>query len=256
MAVKPPSQPGCDVRMRTGTAHHSGAAQRRQGVIQWTVGLPAENGEMADLDGDDGIDGTHSRRHERAQPAPSPLSAEELCREYADRVYRFANMVARDDLEADDLAQTALVHALRALPGFDPDRGEVTGWLWRIVVNAARDHQRSAKRRELLFLRLKALRGGPAPIDDVFEPPGITDEKLFQAVRELSPLQRSVVALCFGGDLEWGDVGAALGISRSAAAAAGHRALVALRAVLVPDGEPITREQRPAVQTPDPEERR
>lgn len=220
------------------------------------MGIPAEDGELADPGGDHRIDGTHSRRHERAQPVPSHLSAEQLCRDYADRVHRFANMVARDDLEADDLAQTALVHALRALPGFDPDRGEVTAWLWQIVVNAARDHQRAAKRRELLFLRLRARWSVAAQVGDVFEPPGISDDRLLRAVRGLSPLQRSVVALRFGGDLEWGDVGTALGISRSAAAAAGHRALVVLRAALVNDGEPITGERRPGIQAPGPEEHR
>jgi RNA polymerase sigma-70 factor (ECF subfamily) len=211
---------------------------------------------MADPGGVDGLDGAHSRGRDRAQPVPSRLSAEQLCRGYADRVYGFANMVARDDLEADDLAQTALVHALRALPGFDPDRGEVTAWLWRIVVNAARDHQRSAKRRHLLLLRLRGLWGVSAQLDDVFEPPGITDERLFRAVRGLSPLQRSVIALRFSGDLEWGDVGAALGVSRSAAAAAGHRALVVLRAGLVDEGEPVRRGRRQVVQTPDPEARK
>ncbi len=210
---------------------------------------------MADPGGDDRIDGAHSTRRDRAQPVPSGLSAEQLCRDYADRVYRFANMVARDDLEADDLAQTALVHALRALPGFDPGRGEVTAWLWRIVVNAARDHQRAAQRRQLLFLRLRMLWGVSAQIDDVAEPPGISDERLFRAVRGLSPLQRSVVALRFGGDLEWGDVAAALGISRPAAAAAGHRALVVLRAALVEERLPLRRDRQQAVRTPDPEER-
>jgi RNA polymerase sigma-70 factor (ECF subfamily) len=221
-------------------------------VIEWAVGIPAEDGEMTDPGG---TDGARSSEHHQAQPEAPRLSAEELCRDHADRVYRFANMVARDDLEADDLAQTALVHALRALPGFDPGRGEVTAWLWRIVVNAARDHQRAAKRRELLFLRLRVLRGASAQKDDVAEPPGIGDERLFRAVRELSPLQRSVVALRFGGDLEWGDVAAALGISRSAAAAAGHRALVVLRAALMEEREPLRRERHQAVQTPDPEER-
>jgi DNA-directed RNA polymerase specialized sigma24 family protein len=224
-------------------------------VIQWALGIPAEDDETADPGGFDALGGAHSREFGRALAAPGQLSAEQLCNHYADRVYRFANMVARDDLEADDLAQTALVHALKALPSFDPGRGEVTAWLWRIVVNAARDHQRAAKRRELLLLRLRGLWGASARVGDVLEPPGITDERLFRAVRRLSPLQRSVVALRFGGDLEWGGVAAALGISRSAAASAGHRALLTLRAALVEEEHPIDHERREGVEAPDPEER-
>lgn len=187
---------------------------------------------MTDPGGADEVEQARQPGHDVAKAALSKLSAQQLCREYADRVFQFASMVARDDLEADDLAQTALERALRALPGFDPARGEVSAWLWRIVVNAARDHHRAARRRELLLLRLRMLRAGPAQVGEVAEPPGLSDDRLLQAVRRLSPLQRSVVALRYGGDLEWGDVGTALGISRAAAAAAGHRALVGLRIAL------------------------
>ena len=43
-----------------------------------------------------------------SQPRPARPSAEELCGLYADRVYQFATMIARDDVEAEDLAQIAL----------------------------------------------------------------------------------------------------------------------------------------------------
>jgi DNA-directed RNA polymerase specialized sigma24 family protein len=73
-----------------------------------------------------------------SEPAIS-LSAGELCERYAARVYHFASMVAGSDLEAEDLAQSALERALRGLPRFDSRKGQVEAWLWRIVVNVARD---------------------------------------------------------------------------------------------------------------------
>lgn len=158
---------------------------------------------------------------------PSP---EQLCATYADRVSQFAAMIARDDIEAEDLAQSALEKALRALPTYDPQRGELDGWLWRIVVNASRDAGRAAARRHLLVQRLARFHLDE-PADDI--PVGITDGVLIAAVRRLTPLQRSAVALRFGGDLGFREVGAALGISTVAARVATHRALTALRSTLL-----------------------
>jgi RNA polymerase sigma-70 factor (ECF subfamily) len=160
----------------------------------------------------------------------APL-ATELCERYASRVYQFATMVAGSDVEAEDLAQSALERALRGLPSFDPSRGEVEAWLWRIVVNVARDAGRTVKRRQLLFERLVRLRGNPEEPGDV--PLGVDHQRLLLAVRALTPLQRSVLALRYGADLEYSAVGRALGMSANAAAVAAHRALKSLRRMLL-----------------------
>lgn len=159
--------------------------------------------------------------------AAAPLTVEEFCALHADRVYRFATMIARDTAEADDLAQAALERLLRALPRFDPERGELGAWLWRIVVNTARDAGRADRRHRLLLDRLASLRTERSTAADI--PVGVTDERLLDAIRGLTPRQRTVVALRFGADLEHADVGAALGISAVAARNAAHRAITTLR---------------------------
>ena len=165
--------------------------------------------------------------------APATLSADELCERYGYRVYQFASMVARDDFEADDLAQTALERAIRGLHRFDPRKGDVEAWLWRIVVNVARDAGRAALRRQLLIERLVWFHRGMSTYDDI--PGGIDDERLLEAVRALTGLQRSVLALRYGADLDYRRVAAALRISPGAATVAGHRALKALRRSLQED---------------------
>lgn len=85
------------------------------------------------------------------------MTADELCERYADRVYRFAAMVSRSGGDAMDLAQAALEHAIRGLPKMDPDRGDIEGWLYRIVVNAARDAGRVARRQHALLDRARTL---------------------------------------------------------------------------------------------------
>ena len=52
------------------------------------------------------------------------------------------------------------------------------------------------------------------------------------AIRELKPRDRAVVALRFGADLDYDGVGTALGISSAAAGVAGRRALRRLRTIL------------------------
>ena len=84
------------------------------------------------------------------------------------------------------------------------------------------------------FERLVHFRvGTPTDRDDI--PSGSENHELLEAVRGLTPLQRSVIALRYGADLEFADVAKALGVSRTAAAVTGHRALKALRRKLLED---------------------
>src|ERR1700687_1589380 len=89
-----------------------------------------------------------------SEPAAAGLTAEELCRRYAPSVCRFAAMIARSSPDADDLAQDALLRAVRAIRRYDPARGTPEAWLWRIVVNAARDSARRRDRARNLIERL------------------------------------------------------------------------------------------------------
>ncbi len=158
-----------------------------------------------------------------------PADAQELCERYANRIYRFAAMVARGDVEAEDLAHDALIKAIRRLTQYDPTRGTVEAWLWRIVVSTARDAGVTARRRFELLSRLRseaasAPSSAPAPL--------VGDDQLMIAIRELNPRDRAVVALRFGADLDYEGVGTALGISTAAAGIATRRALRRLRSIL------------------------
>jgi RNA polymerase sigma-70 factor, ECF subfamily len=66
-------------------------------------------------------------------------------------VYRFSAMICQDHQRTEDLAQEALLRAMRALDRFDPARGSAEAWLWRIVVNLARDSGRAAGRWALAW---------------------------------------------------------------------------------------------------------
>src|SRR5262249_545818 len=156
------------------------------------------------------------------------MTADELCERYADRVYRFAAMVSRSSADARDLAQESLERAIRGLPKMDPECGDIEGWLYRIVVNAARDAGRIANRHPALLERARTLRVRP-PRPTRGPPPGVADAELLNAIRQLAPRERAVIALRFGADLDHASVGRALGISPAAAGMATRRAIAALR---------------------------
>ena len=161
--------------------------------------------------------------HEDSAP-----TAVELCEQYAHRVYRYAAMVSRGAVEADDLAQDALERAIRRLDSYEPSRGTVDAWLWRIVLSAAADAGRLARRRYLLVERLRSL----ADRDHATEsPPAIPadDRQLLRAIRQLGARDRSIIALRFGAGLGYAEIGDALGMTPASAGVAGRRALVRLR---------------------------
>ena len=176
----------------------------------------------------------HDQRAD-VQPAEAsgdrPLTAEVLCARYAQRVYRFAAMVAAGGIEAEDLAQDALVRAIRNLGRFDARRGSVETWLWRIVVNAAIDAGRVSTRRRLLWERFRSQPSTGENVEDLALM-RITAVELLAAVRRLRPRERGMIALRFGAGLGFAEVGAVYGISSAAATMATRRALDTLRILL------------------------
>lgn len=158
------------------------------------------------------------------------MRAEDFCTAYSERVFRFASMVSRGEVDAEDLAQDALERAIRALDSFDPVRGNMSAWLWRIVVRVAVDHGRLARRRHLLYDRLIRYREEPAATAS--PDPDVPAGELLAAVRRLPPRDREIVALHYGAGLSYIQVAEALGISPAAAGVAGRRAVARLRTML------------------------
>jgi RNA polymerase sigma-70 factor (ECF subfamily) len=180
---------------------------RRHGVEDVAVGVPVDN--------------------RVAVVAPLPLTAEALCQTYAGRVFKFAQLVSADSNNAEDLAQDSLERAIRGLKTFDPAKGEVEGWLWRIVVNACRDAGRIAGRQRLVFEVLADRWSVDEETVDLGAQPRTAE--VLEAVRALSPRHRGVIALRYGADLNYREIGRALGISEAAALMATRRALANLR---------------------------
>ena len=164
----------------------------------------------------------------------APVTPEELCALYADRVCRFAAVVAGRDGDPEEIAQEALLKAITKLDRFDPRRGSMEGWLWRIVANTAKDATRKARLRALLTGRLA--RGDSAVVDlEAVAVERLSAGELLEAIARLSPRDRQLLGLRFVADLDTASVGQIVGLSAESARRAIGRALDRLR-VLVGGG--------------------
>ncbi len=134
------------------------------------------------------------------------MSEDEFLEANAKPVYNLALRLVGNPADAEDLAQDALIRAMKALPKF---RGEssTTTWAYRITVNTWKNRVRSEKRRSFwktlplsLFLGEDdkeaevSLPDGEAPLDKGLE----TEETAVavqKALMSLDPESRSVVVL-------------------------------------------------------------
>jgi RNA polymerase sigma-70 factor (ECF subfamily) len=160
----------------------------------------------------------------------STSAADRLVELYWERAYRFAAMITRNDQESADIAQEALAKVLGQIGKFDPDQGSFESWLWRIVLNVARDAGRAAGRRQALLDRIRHYRGEMSGGDaEQLALQHLSDEQVLVAVRRLPKRPRTVIALRFGAHLTYREIGDHLGMSEAAALMSTRRALDALR---------------------------
>jgi RNA polymerase sigma-70 factor (ECF subfamily) len=168
----------------------------------------------------------------RTQSPAEALTAEELCRRYAGSVCRFAAMVAGPPEDADDLAQEALLRAVRAVKSYDSAKGTPEAWLWRIVANAARDSARRRERRRGLLERLMSAAPRESESVETAVLARLRDADLHAQIRLLPHRDRTLLALRYGAGLDTAEVGAAVGLNPGSTGKAIRRALARLRARL------------------------
>ncbi len=156
---------------------------------------------------DDSADRSLARK---AAAGDSDAFAALLERHY-DRIYRIGVRMLGEGDKAADLAQEVCVALPAKLASY---RGEsrLTTWLYRVVVNAARDalrHETARQRGERNYAEHDSLAWvdwGASPFESVW---------LRQALGRLSEEQRTTVFLVLGEGLRHSESGEVLGISES-----------------------------------------
>jgi RNA polymerase sigma-70 factor (ECF subfamily) len=149
-----------------------------------------------------------------ARPGFADVAADHL-----DAVYRYLVFLTGDRSAAEDLTAETFEKAFRTWRRFDPRRGSPRTWLCQIARTSALDWFRAEsrrKRREETYSRdleqaIELMDGLPGPLE--------------QAVRELSPAEREVVALRVLLELDGPSAARVLGISQTACSTRLSRAL-------------------------------
>ncbi len=131
---------------------------------------------------------------------------------------RVCRAVLGDAQAADDAVQEGFARALRQHASF-AGSGSLDGWVWRIVINAARDHRRK-----------------PTAVPDADpaapEASDVDATAVRAAVARLPERQRLVLFLRYYADLDYAQIGEALGIASGTIGATLHTAQASLRTVL------------------------
>ena len=122
-------------------------------------------------------------------------------------VYGFLAYRVHRREDAEDLTQQTFERALRAWPRFDPRRASAKTWLLTIARNLLIDQVRAAKdERPLEDL------GDREPTIEQDPDLGLSPA-LAAALDQLSPRDREVVALRFGGDLAGPEIAASMDLT-------------------------------------------
>lgn len=160
--------------------------------------------------------------HEAQRGSEEALEA--LIRRSWPLAHRAAYLVLRDEAAAEDVAQEALVAAIRALDRFDRRR-PFGPWLHRIAVNRAIDHARARSARPDVASGTAADAELRSPHRDATRPEDPRAAGLDAALARLSPEHRAIVAMRYLLDLTPGEIARELGLPRGTVNSRLRRAL-------------------------------
>jgi RNA polymerase sigma factor (sigma-70 family) len=133
------------------------------------------------------------------------------------RAFLFSVTALLGDGEAAlDVVQDGFALALRRRASFRGE-GSLEAWLWRIVLNVARDRRRSRRRQEPFTRR------------ESFGDPNEASDDLRASLLALPERQRLAVFLRYYADLSYREIGETLGVSAGTIAASLNAAHAALR---------------------------
>lgn len=151
-----------------------------------------------------GGDRSGERRLLRQAKRGDRAAIDRLVEMHWEGAYRTALLVSRDHAAAEDVAQEALILALRSLGRFDRRR-RFGPWLHRIVTNRAIDHIRERRRR------MELLKAGGERVPDHVDEAGLSPD-LAEALGRLADEDRAIVVLRHLFDYRSEEIGGILGL--------------------------------------------
>jgi RNA polymerase sigma-70 factor (ECF subfamily) len=129
-------------------------------------------------------------------------------------VYRHALRLTGDRSAAEDVVSATFLEAWRLRERLDPDRGDLTGWVFGIATNVVRNTVRGS-RRQRGFLARSASREVVPDFADALVDQLVDGDRIAAvgaALRRLRPQEQEIFALCVWAELDYAVAAAALGI--------------------------------------------
>lgn len=193
--------------------------------------------------------GYDMERNEAVPPEPA-LTAEQVYREYAPRVYNLARRMLGNNADAEDVTQDVLLQVVRKLGTF---RGEsaISTWLHRVTVNAALAfrRKRAGYHEHVMQDTLDQFPEnghGRGPVKHWAVGPEQavldreTQELIEKAIADLPEIYRDVYVLADVEGLPNAEIGTMLGLSLPAVKSRLHRARMLMRDELAPHFEEVS----------------
>jgi RNA polymerase sigma factor (sigma-70 family) len=144
--------------------------------------------------------------------------------------------------QVDRLLSGVAERALENACNYDPERSGPIPWLVGVAINLLREQRRFIRRdrEHVVPQHVLGEDAWRAILDRLVSSPQCPEEEerreaVNRALAQLNPEQRRVLELHFHRNLTWLEVGRILGITNGAARVRGHRALLALRGLLLPE---------------------
>lgn len=154
-----------------------------------------------------------------------------LYERHVDAVYAFLYRRTQIRATAEDLTSITFMKALESIRSFDPARGELLAWLYRIARNTLIDHYRKAGEH---LASLEHAEHVPAE-DTVTRAAeqSIDAAAIRTALAHLKPIQREVVLLRLWEGLSYKEIAAITGKSEGNCKLMFFRAMAQLRTALI-----------------------
>lgn len=130
----------------------------------------------------------------------------ELFHNYQKLVYRTAFLILGTHEEAEDALQDIFLKIERSFGSYNPAKGALSTWIYRVTVNHCLKRKSRVLWRFLPLLRAQEIQ--PSQPTSQME----DDHQLFEALSHLTPEQRTLVALRYGWQLPYEEIALIMGI--------------------------------------------
>jgi RNA polymerase sigma-70 factor (ECF subfamily) len=141
--------------------------------------------------------------------AGDPNAFEQIFEQYKNLVYKTAFLMLENSSEAEDALQEIFLKAYRSLGTYNPSKGALSTWLYRITVNHCLNQRR--KLRHAFKLTRPSSESEPS-IGPSLEEQLSDDQALQSALNRLSIKLRTVIILRFFLDLTYSEIAQVLDV--------------------------------------------